>query len=120
MLVATSHAEAASVILEAIASAPIVVHEPPIPTNVVSGPAALVQSPQAIEVKTLRGAECHWRFRFTILVIAGSTTGKGLIENVDAICSLLIAAGIQITTSPQVYQPPNTPAPIPAVLIQGE
>lgn len=116
MLSAASHTEAVEYLAGVLAGVGTV-HRPPIPTSPVAGPAVLVQTPQANGKAAVGG--CRWTFEVSILVIAGNTVGSDLLPLTDAVAERLAAQGLNVTTFPQIYQPPNTPAALPAVLIKG-
>lgn len=105
-------------VVEALEGLGVVVHRPPIPTTPVASPCVLVQTPEAIEARGL--TPCRWVFQVSVLVVGADTTGAGLLALVDKCSQRLAARGLKVTTSPQFYQAPTTPAALPAVLIRGE
>lgn len=119
MLQAGPHEEAAAAVLTLLDGVGgLAPHAPPVPTRPVSSPALLLQVPEAVAVKGLR--PCRWEFTVQVLVVSGSPEGSDLLGLVDQACQALAAGGLSVTTSPQLYQPPSTPAALPAVLIRGE
>ena len=118
MIQAASHTEAATLVADALGAVGVKVHPPPIPTTPVAAPAVLIQTPEAVEAKGL--TPCRWAFQVSVMVVGADTTGRGLLALVDSVAAALAARGLTTTTSPQLYQAPNTPAPLPAVLISGE
>jgi hypothetical protein len=127
VIVAATHTEAADLIhgvLTAVehadvgAASTVQLQPAPMPTAPITGPALIVQTPQAL---TQRGVgACTWTFTVGVLAVSATTLGTGLLALVDKACHELTKAGVIVTTSPTIYQPPGTPAPVPAVLISGE
>jgi hypothetical protein len=120
VIVATGHVDAATFVRDALAGvAGLGIYDPPVPVRPPVGPAALIQVPEAIEVRGL--GPCEWRFRITVMVIGTDTTAIDLLPTADAVCDALAAVGVQCNTTGMQYQPsPTSPAAIPAVLITGE
>lgn len=104
---------------DALTGVGVGVHKPPIPTTAVAAPAVLIQTPEATEQRGVGGG-CRWAFTLQVLVVGSDTTGADLLGLVDSCCQALAARGIQVSTSAELYQVPNTPAALPAVLIRGE
>lgn len=120
MLTANTHAEAAKTAQDALQGLGLPVHLPPIPAAAVSGPAAFIGMPEAVRVRSMAGPQCEWVFTLSVLVLGAGADGAGLLEATDKVCQALAGTGLQVTSAPQIYQPPNTPAALPAMLIRGE
>lgn len=122
MIRASGHTAAAALVADALSGAIVPIHPDPIPTKPLTGACAWIQTPQALEQLPIKGPgnDCSWSFAVSVLVIAADTTARDLLQAVDDVTDRLAAAGIQCTTSPQLYQTPNTPAAVPAVLVTGE
>ncbi len=97
------------------------VHMPPFDRNVIGLPAIIVQLPTLQTYQGTLGG-CHkWDFTAEILVVAGNTVGQDLPGIADAVLSQLTDNGVRVTgSSDSVYQPPDTPAGIPAVELTVE
>jgi hypothetical protein len=118
-ILAAGHVDAAGFVASALAGVTgVAIHEAPMPDRPPVGPAALIQTPEAVEVRGL--GPCEYRFRVSVVVIGKDSGGQGLLEATDEVCDALAAVGVQTATTGMQYTPsPTSPAAIPAVLITG-
>lgn len=119
MIAAESHQEAADFVVGLLVGAPGVsaVHAPPVPTSPVAAPCVLVATPEG-EPSSI--AATGGLFRCQVLVVGGDTVGTGLVALVDSVCAALHAAGVRFATGRTTYNPPTSPAPLPAQLVTIE
>jgi hypothetical protein len=120
MIVATSLVEGAALLAGLLAGDPTIrVHPAPMPTRPVSGPCVIVGTPSIVATRTVTPGG-GYTMEARLLVVGADTLGTGLLDLTDRTVALLVAQGLRVATSPVQWQPPGTPAPIPAVEITVE
>jgi hypothetical protein len=112
MIAADSHADAAGLIAGMLDGLGVPVLGPPVPSSPVAGPCVIVGGPEITGRGSLGG--CRFSFRVTLLVVAGNTLGTDLLAVADGVVEKLIAGGVAVTSSSRTYNPPQTPAGLPA------
>ena len=120
MIMADSHQAAVDLLTDALTVAlpGVPVYPPPVPASPVAGPGVLIAMPELVDgVRLNRGMA---EYRCQILVLAGDTSGGGLLPLLDQVSAALSDRGIPHSSSRSSYQPPNFPAALPAQLITLE
>lgn len=118
MITAETHAEASDLVLGLLTGVSAPVHAPPVPTSTVGTPAILVQVPQAQVPRSIGCAT--WEFTVSVLVVSRDPQGTDLLTLVDEVSLALRNGGIRTSSAPTIYQAANTPAGIPAMIVNGE
>lgn len=93
-------------------------HTDIMPATAPAPPCVVVRYPSAdTHVGMLNGDCPEWAWSVPLLVVARDTRGTDLPTLHTQIMHGLHRAGIRATSTPVNYQPPDHPAPIPAVEI---
>lgn len=121
---ATSLAEVQDSLAQALEGAGLPIHRGPVPANPVQAPCILLAVPNVTETDMAPHGctpPAHYEMTVDMLVIASDTTGKDLLTLADTVLLTLVTAGYEPTSvNEQVYDTPNSPAPLPGVQITVE
>ena len=118
MIIAAGFTPVIARMVDALNPAPdgVPVHLPPMDQQPIGLPSILIGFPEIREHVKAGCGDPHWSYSMDITVIAESPVGLRLAGICDAVTSTLDAAGYKVTASTlSTYEPPESPAPIPAV-----
>ena len=120
MITADSHQSAVDLLTDTLTVGlpGVPVYPPPTPPTPVAGPGVLVAMPELVDGIRLNHGMAEYRCQ--LLVLAGDTSGGGLLDLLDRVSAALSDRGIRHSSSRSSYQPPNFPAPLPAQLLTLE
>lgn len=97
------------------------VHLPPFDQKAIGLPSIIVQLPTLTAFAGTLGGCYQWEFSTEIIIVSESTVGVTLPGLADAVIDQLTERGVQVTGSTDtVYQPPDSPAGVPAIEITVE
>ena len=104
-----------------VGPADVPVHLPPFDQKTIGLPAIIVQLPTLSSFEGTAGG-CHqWDFTTEVIVVAESTVGLRLPMLADAVITQLTDRNRRVTGSTDtVYQPPDSPAGVPAIELTVE